>query len=88
MHSSLRFRCLAALAAVAAVVIPGATHAQVQVINMIPNAMSSETNGDGEPSVAVSPANPQLMAAAAFMNTPAASPVCWRSSMASRCTLS
>jgi hypothetical protein len=48
--------------------------AQVQVVNMIPNAMSDETNRDSEPYIAVNPANPLLIAATAFLLTPAASP--------------
>jgi hypothetical protein len=52
--------------------VPSAA-AQVQVVNMIPNAMSDESNRDSEPYLTVNPANPQLMAATAFLLTPAGS---------------
>lgn len=43
----------------------------VQVINMIPNLMSDESNRDSEPFLAISPFNPRIIAATAFMPTPA-----------------
>src|SRR5579859_5673947 len=43
----------------------------ITVVNMIPEALSFETNNDSEPNLAVNPANPLQMAASAF--TPAAS---------------
>jgi hypothetical protein len=48
--------------------------AQVKVVDMIPPALSDETHFDGEPYVTVNPANPRLIAATAFMLTPAGSP--------------
>lgn len=65
-----RAQALAALGLAAAT----AAHAQVQVVDMIPQAMSDETRINGEPYLAVNPADPQLMAATAFMATPAGSP--------------
>ena len=41
----------------------------IRVVNMIPNALSGETNQDSEPSLAVNPARPTDMVATAF--TPA-----------------
>ncbi|HSS52382.1 MAG TPA: hypothetical protein VLX28_25850 [Thermoanaerobaculia bacterium] len=43
---------------------------QVQVVNMIPNSLSGETNRDSEPNVAVNPANPSQIAATAFTPDP------------------
>src|SRR5712692_6357506 len=45
----------------------------VTVINMIPNALSGETQRDSEPNVSVNPANPLQMAASAFTPDPATS---------------
>jgi hypothetical protein len=46
---------------------PGAGQAwQVQVVNIIPNDWSNETNQDSEPNVAVNPANAADMAVSAF----------------------
>jgi hypothetical protein len=42
----------------------------VQVINMIPNSLSGETNRDSEANVAVNPANPSQIAATAFTPDP------------------
>ncbi|HEX3557208.1 MAG TPA: hypothetical protein VIA62_28615 [Thermoanaerobaculia bacterium] len=42
----------------------------IQVINMIPNSLSGETNRDSEPNVAVNPANPSQVAATAFTPDP------------------
>ena len=67
----------ATLVAVVTLIVAPAAAARaqaVQVINMIPVSMSDEASGNGEPYLAVNPANPQLMAATAFMATPAASP--------------
>jgi hypothetical protein len=45
----------------------GISHAaQVTVVNMIPNALSGETNQDSEPNVAVNPADPDQIAGSAF----------------------
>jgi hypothetical protein len=49
----------------------GARAQNVQVVDMIPNGMSNEVNRDSEPYIAVNPANPNLIAATAFMPTPA-----------------
>jgi hypothetical protein len=43
-----------------------AVRAQVTVINMVPNAKSSETGQDSEPNLTVNPANPQQMVGSAF----------------------
>lgn len=48
--------------------------AQVRVVDMIPAAMSDETRINSEPYLTVNPANPLLIAATAFMATPAGSP--------------
>ena len=48
--------------------------AQVKVVDMIPTWMSDETNRDSEPFLAVDPADPHIMAATAFLLTPAGSP--------------
>src|SRR4030095_8367572 len=53
-------------------ITPDCARAQsVQVVDMIPNSMSNEINRDSEPYIAVNPANPNLIAATAFMPTPA-----------------
>lgn len=49
-------------------------HAQVQVVDMIPQSMSDEVQNNAEPYIAVNPANPLLIAATAFMSTPPGSP--------------
>jgi hypothetical protein len=51
----------------------GAVQAQVTVVNMMPNAMSNETQRDSEPNIAVNPANPNEIAASAFTFDPLAS---------------
>ena len=38
----------------------------VSIVNMIPRERSSDTAHDGEPNIAVNPANPQIIAASAF----------------------
>src|SRR5438045_948320 len=43
----------------------------VKVVNIIPQALSSEKNHDSEPNLAVNPANPLQMAASAFTPNPA-----------------
>lgn len=70
IHVSRRVRVV-----VSAIMLFGASaaSAQVQVVNMIPAAMSDESNRDSEPYVAVNPNNPQLIAATAFMITPSGS---------------
>ena len=42
----------------------------VMVVNIIPNSLSSETNQDSEPSLAVNPANPLQIVASAFTPDP------------------
>ncbi|TMQ07991.1 MAG: hypothetical protein E6J90_41770 [Deltaproteobacteria bacterium] len=65
---------LAPIAAFVGLAVPLAARAQaVQVIDMIPQGMSNESRGDTEPYLAVNPDRPQIMAATAFMPTPAAS---------------
>lgn len=51
---------------VAALLAASRAGAQVTVVNMIPNAQSSETRQDSEPNLAVNPANPQQIAGSAF----------------------
>ncbi len=65
-----------ALMAAAALVFAAAPAAlaQVKVVDMIPKAMSNETNFDTEPYVNVNPADPRLIAATAFLLTPLGSP--------------
>jgi hypothetical protein len=43
----------------------------LNIINMIPNSLSGETNRDSEPNVSVNPANPLQIAASAFTPDPA-----------------
>ena len=45
----------------------------IKLINMIPKSLSGETGCDGEPSIAVNPANPRQIAASAFTPDPASS---------------
>ncbi len=45
----------------------------VQVVNMIPNSLSGESNQDSEPNIAVNPANPDQIAASAFTPNPGGS---------------
>lgn len=45
----------------------------VNVVDVIPPALNSESNRDSEPFIAVNPANPQLIALDAFMPAPAGS---------------
>lgn len=49
------------------------SHAQVTVVDMIPNALSNETNRDSEPSVAANPSNPLEIVASAFTPDPLSS---------------
>ena len=42
----------------------------VTVVNMIPQALSGETNQDSEPNLAVNPNNPLQMAGSAFTPNP------------------
>lgn len=59
--------CLSLLAALALwISATGTGHAEVTVVNMIPNGRSGETNQDSEPNLAVNPANPQQIAGSAF----------------------
>ena len=41
-----------------------------QVVNMIPNSLSGESNQDSEPNIAVNPANPDQIASSAFTRNP------------------
>ena len=41
-----------------------------QVVNMIPNSLSGESNQDSEPNIAVNPANPDQIASSAFTPNP------------------
>jgi hypothetical protein len=59
--------------ALAAIVTAPVSGALIRVVDMIPNPMSDETHGDTEPYLAVNPQTPSLMAATAFMTTPAGS---------------
>jgi hypothetical protein len=43
-----------------------ASYAQVSVVNMIPPALSAESNQDSEPNIAVNPSNVNLIAGSAF----------------------
>lgn len=45
----------------------------VRIVNLIPNALSGETQRDSEPNIAVNPANPLQIAASAFTPDPAGS---------------
>src|SRR5512134_3986757 len=45
----------------------------VRIVNLIPNALSGETQRDSEPNIAVNPANPRQIAASAFTPDPAGS---------------
>jgi hypothetical protein len=47
---------------------------QVKVVNVIPNSMSSETDQNSEPSIAVNPANPADIVVSAFSNAVTNSP--------------
>src|SRR5262245_34705985 len=42
----------------------------IQIVNMIPNALSGETNQDSEPNIAVNPQNPKSIVATAFTPNP------------------
>ena len=42
----------------------------IRVVNMIPNALSGETNQDSEPNLAVNPLNPRQVAGSAFTPNP------------------
>jgi hypothetical protein len=64
----------AAFAAAWWLAAPAAALAQVQVVDMIPQAMSDEARHNQEPYLAVNPANPRLLAATVFMPTPPGSP--------------
>ena len=43
---------------------------QVTIVNMIPQTLSDETNGDAEPNIAVNPRNPLQIAGSAFTPDP------------------
>ena len=68
--SQIRFALMLAMLALTATPVL----AQVKVVDMIPTWMSDETNRDSEPFLAVNPADPHIMAATAFLLTPAGSP--------------
>ena len=51
-------------------VVPTPTQLNIRVINVIPEAMSAETNQDSEPNLAVNPANVDQIAASAFTPNP------------------
>ena len=48
--------------------------AQIQVVDMMPQALSDESGINGEPFLAVDPANIQILAATTFMPTPMGKP--------------
>lgn len=48
------------------ILVGGASHGQVKLVNMIPQNRSCETNQDSEPNVAVNPANQNQIAGSAF----------------------
>jgi len=50
---------------------PGVTGGEVLVVNMIPRALSRESNQDSEPMIAVNPANPLEIVGTAFTPDPA-----------------
>ena len=69
MRSILSLRTLSSLALALAA---GALSAQsITVVNMVPRSLSNETTCDGEPSLAVNPANILQMAGSAFTPNPA-----------------
>ena len=43
---------------------------KINVVNLIPKALSGETSQDSEPNLAVNPINPQQMVATAFTPNP------------------
>jgi hypothetical protein len=45
-------------------------HAQIRVINVIPNSLSDETNNDGEPNLAVDPVDPRRIVVSALTPDP------------------
>lgn len=73
MNGSWFTRTVPLLSAIVFALGAAAAQAQVTVVNMIPNAMSNETQRDSEPNVAVNPANPTEIAASAFTPDPLAS---------------
>ena len=48
---------------------------KINVVNLIPKALSGETNQDSEPNLAVNPYNPQQMVATAFTPNPSGGPL-------------
>ena len=48
---------------------------KINVVNLIPKALSGETNQDSEPNLAVNPNNPQQMVATAFTPNPSGGPL-------------
>lgn len=52
----------------------GVAHAQVKLVNMIPQSQSGESHQDSEPNLAVNPANPLQIAASAFTPDPMGGP--------------
>src|SRR5450432_208603 len=71
MHRNASRSTVLALFIAPALLGPVRASAQVTVINMIPNSMSDEQNYDAEPFISVNPAKPSVIAATAFMVTPA-----------------
>src|SRR3954454_3139165 len=57
-------RLVLALIAIALVAV--GAHAQITLVNMVPQARSAEINQDAEPSIAVNPVNPLQLAGTAF----------------------
>src|SRR5262245_19455529 len=71
MTISSGLRCAVCL--VDGLIVSSRASAQIQVVDMIPNALSGETRVNPEPYIPVNPNNPQIIAATAFMQTPSGS---------------
>jgi hypothetical protein len=77
---SLLLACAGVLVAVSAIgqpppgpAAPIALRERIRVINMIPNSLSGETGQDGEPNLAVDPADPDRIVGTAFTDNPSGS---------------